>query len=210
MDAMISESGSRVTPNQRLHSSQILGKSILEDYNFQLTLRTAIGTTTSSSCSFDSLDEYDIFAVCAGSAVVVSHVNHELKITQRLFRARPYAQPLTEPPSTYSYISSPSTTLRSRLAPSMRGSGHNISSGLGGSTAESPAKGQASKRTKEVTCLSLSRCGKFLAVGEVSSSRLVLVLTNIQLTYKERKNTPNSDILSGFRRSIGCPLICAQ
>lgn len=170
MNASISASGPRLTPSSRSNLSQNFGKSAQEDSSFHLTLKTAIGTTTTSSSSFDSLAEFQVFAVCAGSAVVVSHVNRELNITQRLFRARPNIQSFNENSSVYTPTSSPSAALRSRLALSMRGSGYGTSSGGRNSKAELPSKGQVNKRTREATCLSLSPCGKYLAVGEVSSS----------------------------------------
>lgn len=170
MNTSISASGPRLTSSNRSHPSQNFGKSAQDDSNFQLTLKTAIGTTTSSSSSFDSHAGFQIFAVCAGSAVVVSHVNRELNITQRLFRAGPRAQPLNEISLAHTPTNSPTTTLRSRLALSMRGSGYGANSGLGNPMTESPSKGQVNKRTREATCLSLSPCGKYLAVGEVSSS----------------------------------------
>lgn len=168
MSGLSSLSGSRLTPNNRSHPSLNLGKSAQEDSSFQLTLKTAIGTTSSSSSSFSCLQGFDIFAVCAGSAVVVSRIDSKLKITQRLFRARPNAQPLNEPSPASNSTNSPSTIVRSRLALSMRGSGYGTNSGVGLSTAESPSKGQVHKRTREATCLSLSPCSRYLAVGEVS------------------------------------------
>lgn len=153
------------TPNNRSYPSPAAGRSLQEDLGCHLQLKTVIGTTTSSPNAFDSLPDIDAFAVCAGSAVIVARVDAHLNINQQLFRARPNARPVNETHSFYNSSTPPISSLRSRLASSLRDSGY----GAGSNHEESAGESQIYKRTREATCISMSPGGDLLAVGEVSS-----------------------------------------
>ena len=145
---------------------------VRQDDSFsQLCLNTVIGTTTSSPNAFDFNAANGTFAVCAGSAVVVSHVSPQLGRVQRVFRARFSTQPINDPVSFQSPFNTPS---RNRLASALRESSNGAIVHPGASTVESLDVGLVNKRAKETTCVSLSACGKLLAVGEVSSVLSIL------------------------------------
>lgn len=159
---------SALTPSNR-YPNQAAVRSFQEDVGCHLQLKTVIGTTTSSPNSFDSLPHINAFAICAGSAVIVARVDAQLNITQNLFRARPNARPVNETFSFYSSSTPPISSLRSRLASSLKESGYGAGHSYEDSGGESAGTSQICKRTREATCISLSPEGNLLAVGEVSS-----------------------------------------
>lgn len=170
---------SALTPNNRFHPTKATGRPSHDDHDYHLQLKTVIGTTTSSSSSFDCHPEIKTFVVCAGSAVIVAKVDAHLNITQQIFRARPNARPVNETPSFYNPSTPPVATLRNRLASSMKDSGYGAGYSFEESAADSPGTNQLTKRTREATCISLSSEGTLLAMGEVSSSRSNLCPTNL-------------------------------
>ena len=183
---------STLTPSNR-YPNQAAVRSFQEDVGCHLQLKTVIGTTTSSPNSFDSLLAINAFAVCAGSAVIVARVDAQLNITQHLFRARPNARPVNESFSFYS-STSPISSLRSRLASSLKESGYRVGHSYDDSGGESPGTSQICKRTREATCISLSPEGNLLAVGEVSSVRSNSCPINLWLTFVERKKPTDTHI----------------
>lgn len=150
---------------------QTAGKSIPEDSDLSLLLKTVIGTTTNSANAFDSVHESRSFAVCAGSVVVLCQLDEKLNVTQRVFRARPDVWPVNAVPSFYNSSAAQGVPdPRNRLASSPRDGGHGKAPGvftMGSSSAETAGRSKANKRTRDVTCVSLSPGGKLLAVGEV-------------------------------------------
>ncbi len=176
----------RLTPKNRLTPIQTPGKSTREDTGVRLSLKRVIGTTTGSANAFDSDHESHSFAVCAGSTVVLSQIDEDLNITQRFFRARPDVWPTSATCSFYSSPVAQSTSdSRSRSASSMKDGGHGQASGgitVGNYSVESPGRGKASKRTRDMTCVSLSPGAKLLAVGEVRR-RILLMLEGIFRTW---------------------------
>ena len=137
---------------------------------FALSLRSVLGTTTTSANGFDYLRSHSCFATCAGSAAVIHHVDEAYNITQKFFRAKPHGST-----GSLDFGATPSTPeARSRPA-AIRTS---IYGGLRGlpspSTPSDPAalqaKGSTRQKTRAATCVSLSRDGKLLAVGEVCYS----------------------------------------
>jgi hypothetical protein len=140
-----------------------------------LSLRQIIGTTTTSPNGFDCRSAGRCFAYTAGAAAVVVKVDEEYKTSQRFFRARPNAAPLSSAAGPFN-PSTPTQNIdnRNRLVSSIRDAGLGISPGGGGSPitewGDSPlSKTWSSKeRIKAATCVSFSPDGRHLAVGEVS------------------------------------------
>ena len=161
----------RLTPKNRLAPIQALGKSVREDTGLFLSLKTVIGTTTSSVNAFDSDHDSHSFALCAGSAVVLGQVDEKFNVTQRFFRARPDALPTNATPSFYNSPTAQGTLdSHNRSASSLRDRAHGQSLGdftTENYSTESPGRGKTNKRIRDVTCVSLSPGGKLLAVGEV-------------------------------------------
>ena len=162
----------RLTPKSRFHPiqtpTQTPTKISRDDSGLQLTLKNVIGTTTSSANAFDAVAEHHTFVCCAGPAAILSRVDEKLNITQRLFRARPNALPINATPSFYNPSTPPTTPGRSRQGSPLKEGIYGIGSAASLEySAETQGQSKASNRSKETTCVSLSRCGKFLAVGEV-------------------------------------------
>lgn len=138
----------------------------------RLSLKRVIGTTCSSAVGFDAFKSS--FAYIAGAAVVVVDVDGE-SYTQRFFRARPNALPIY--PAAQKSPSTPTSTPKANDS-------------RGRAPRESPRSGQdgnspggntwtSRERIKAATCLSLSRDGKYLAVGETGYAPRVLTF-NLQ------------------------------
>lgn len=162
----ISHGGLSLTPRSRFRTGQD-GLPIRGEADLHLSLRSVIGTTTSSSEAFDSVPDRNIFAYCAGPAAVVSHVDRNFDITQRLYRAKPSATAINSTPSFYNTQTPPSTPSKSRLGAALRdGFGLHSSADYG---SDSPGSTKVASWNREVTCISLSRSGKYLAVGEVQT-----------------------------------------
>ena len=147
---------------------------------FALSLQHVIGTTTSSPNGFDCLQSSKTFALCAGSAVVLTTLDHDDQCTQRFFRARPTAAAA----SSYNLPITPITPTKgpdhqNRKISSVKDGGLGVL--CSGTPYREPADSPGQKtwtareRIKAATCVSLSLDGKFLAVGEVGdNSRLSL------------------------------------
>ncbi|KAI9741190.1 MAG: hypothetical protein M1834_002903 [Cirrosporium novae-zelandiae] len=147
-----------------------------------LSLRRVIGTTTSSPCGFDSLPSERTFALCAGSAAILAHLDDNLEISQRFFRARPQTNPVNPTVSFYS-PSTPTGTPenRNRTVASLRDAGFGVSAtgspGADWGDNSSSKTWTARERVKSVTCVSLSPDGKYLAVGETGYNPRVLIFS---------------------------------
>lgn len=163
----IGRGGFALTPRSRYRTGQEGAVGRRDDDGWQLSLKSVIGTTTSSNNAFDCLPEHHVFAYCAGPAVILSHVDESFNVTQRLFRARPNTAPINASQSFYSPNTPPTTPIRSRHGSPLKES---IPGGLGaasGYTTGSPGGVKAATLNREATCISLSRGNRFLAVGEV-------------------------------------------
>ncbi len=172
MSAIGSAASRKLTPKNRFHPGQTASPSSTrpsrEESGLHLTLKNVIGTTTSSSNSFDTDPGNNSFVCCAGPAVILSEVDDHCDITQRLFRARESASAVNLTPSFYNPSTPPSTPSKSRQGSPLKDKSY----GLGPSSfyenaPDSPAHGRANTRSREATCVSLSTVGQFLAVGEV-------------------------------------------
>lgn len=142
-------------------------RGLSESLDFQLNLTRIIGTTTSSSCAFDCLPDLSCFAVCAGSAAIVNYVDPNSKITQKLFRVKGSAGYQTNGSSdSLVGTSTPEAKNRQRLLKSSIFNAKAVGSPSNDYGA-SPGKIAARQRTRSAACISLSRDGKLLALGEV-------------------------------------------
>lgn len=140
-----------------------------------LSLQHVLGTTTSSPNGFDCLRASRVFALCAGSAVVLTTLGDDDQVKQRFFRARPTAAAA----SSYN-VSVPPTTPTRGPDHQIRTIGSVKDGGLGAfysgtsfrDSGDSPGQKTwaARERIKAATCVSLSPDGKFLAVGEVGDT----------------------------------------
>lgn len=141
-------------------------------YESGLSLTRVIGTTVASPVAFDNLVSSSIFAYTAGAAAVVVKLDDDCNISQRFFRARPAAGTATLASNNTPTASTGSAggDGRSRAPGSFRESGvpFNPSTPEGlDSPKESRTRGRTKDSIKAATCISLSRDGKLLAVGEV-------------------------------------------
>jgi hypothetical protein len=140
-----------------------------ESCDLRLDLAKVIGTTTSSSTGFDCLSHSSAFALCAGSAAIVNHVDEDSKISQKIFRARPNGTSLQQGSSSGELSTGANTPEHRKAGKSLRSSIYtpravgSPSSEYGGS----PGKIAARQRTRAVTCVALSSDGKMIALGEV-------------------------------------------
>lgn len=163
---------SLLTPTSRFHAIQTPGfnpsKQAREYNSLQLNFNSVAGTTTDSVNAFDTAPERHAFAYCAGSAVVLSHVGEHLNITQRFFRARPHALSINETPSFYNPATPPSTPGKNRHGSPLKDRGCGImNNGLLDQPIDYSSQSRVNNRSRETSCVSLSREGILMAVGEV-------------------------------------------
>lgn len=170
-----------------------------------LSLEHVLGTTTSSPNGFDCLRASRIFALCAGSAVVLTTLGDNDQVKQRFFRARPTAAAT----SSYNVSVTPTTPTRGPDHPN-RPIGSVKDGGLGAFCSGAPYRDSgdspsqktwaARERIKAVTCVSLSPDGKFLAVGEVGNSSVQVYLF-VTLTATDWLQSTHPDLFGRVR----CP-----
>ncbi|KAG6360099.1 hypothetical protein INS49_011155 [Diaporthe citri] len=139
-----------------------------------LFLKRVIGTTCSSPTGFDSVDR--CFCYIAGGAVVVAGLDG----SQLFYRARPTAVPVfsvapVQHGSSGLYATPKANDARNRVAVAPRDPIHSSPSDRGDSPASKTWTSR--ERIKAATCVSLSRDGRFLAVGETGYSPRVLIFT---------------------------------
>lgn len=166
-----------LTPKQshlRTQASKTPSKTSREGSEIQLVLKKVLGSTTSSASGFDCNPSTASFAFCAGSTAVVAHVDAELNITQKFFRAQS-SSPRSQHISSHSDPSlAPQTPeLHVRLTGSLRRKTLGIRS-IGSPRVEpgvSPGRANIRQKTRAASCVSLSPDGRLLAVGEVNWSR---------------------------------------
>jgi hypothetical protein len=148
-------------------------------YESGLSLERIIGTTVSSPTAFDSLTSSRIFAYTAGAAAVVVNVDDTPEFSQRFFRARPTAVPLNTISTPSGAPSTPSNTAndgRNRSVANLRDAAVPYSpstphTNLEWGDSPSSKTWTSRERIKAATCLSISRDGRFLAVGEVGVAK---------------------------------------
>ena len=149
-------------------------------YESGLSLRRIIGTTVSSPTAFDSLATSRIFAYTAGAAACVITLPtgadcESTTYSQRFFRARPTAVPSpiivsTGAPSTPTTNDGRSRigNLRDTAVPYSPSTPH---TSLDWGESPTSKTWTSRERIKAATCLGISRDGRYLAVGEVRSTK---------------------------------------
>lgn len=184
-------------------------------YESGLSLKRIIGTTVSFPTAFDSLSSSRIFAYTAGAAAVVVNVDDESKYSQRFFRARPTAIPLNSVNTTSLAPSTPTNTAndgRNRTVASLRDSVVPYSpttphTSLEWGDSPSSKTWTSRERIKAATCLSISRDGRFLAVGEVKIENSLRAFTAPLLTVLQTGYSPRVLIFSLQDNSSDTPLV---
>ncbi|KAI9934927.1 hypothetical protein MW887_000548 [Aspergillus wentii] len=145
-----------------------------------LSLQTIIGTTTTSPNGFSSHQQSKSFALCAGSAAVLSELDDENNMRQRFFKARPSATSINPVTSFYSQSTPPATPdARARSLSNLRSTGnsHNNSPSSEVADTGSPRPWSSRERIKAVTSVSISPDGNFLAVGETGYNPRALIFS---------------------------------
>ncbi|KAG9249017.1 hypothetical protein BJ878DRAFT_485783 [Calycina marina] len=157
-------------------------------YEGGLSLRRIIGTTVSSPTAFDSISTSRQFAYCAGAAAVVVNMGDEADLegsayTQRFFRARPTAVASNTTGSSVGASSTPTANDgRSRIgnlkdaAIAYSPATPHTSLDQGGDST-SLKTWTSRERIKAATCLSMSKDGRYLAVGETGYAPRVLIFS---------------------------------
>lgn len=172
---LLSPWGLRLTPsNNSPYSKSPLVKSPTKAnrHEFSLALKKVIGTTAVSANAFDGVSSNNTFAFTAGAAAVLITVNEDHSISQKFYRARPAASPLipASPIHGPSTPTNPANESRHRAAAIRDSCGGSPFGSPAGDWGDSPGRGSwnTRERVKSATCVSLSKDGKYLAVGEVN------------------------------------------
>ena len=161
---------SRPTPRLKLRLLHNTVRPVQADGRMLLSLQTVIGTTTTCASAFDSESGHHCFVYCVGPAAVVSQVDEDLTITQRLFRAPPNALPMNETPSFYNPSTLTSSPGRGRHGSPLKALNWRSPHAAPLQYApDSPGTSKIQYRVKEAACVSLSRQCDYLAVGEVGN-----------------------------------------
>ncbi|KKK14226.1 hypothetical protein P175DRAFT_0440425 [Aspergillus ochraceoroseus IBT 24754] len=151
-------------------------------YQSTLSLKTVIGTTTTTPNGFSYHDQSRSFALCAGSAAVLADLDNDDNVNQRFFRARPSAASINPVTSFYNQ-STPPTTPDARpksfsgTKPIAYNGIYNGSPSTEIVEAPSPRAWSSRERVKAVTSVALSPNGRFLAVGETGYNPRVLIFS---------------------------------
>lgn len=160
--------GHRSAPRTRLNPPHSSSKHSQDDERVQLSLRTVIGTTTTSPNGFDYDTTQNRFAYCAGPAAIITEVQVDGAISQRIFRARINAAPINGISSFYNAATPPVTPTRRKTVSPIKDpasvQGINIHQEY---LPDSPSGIKNQYRTREATCVSLGKKSNLLAVGEV-------------------------------------------
>ena len=184
----------RITSNTAFPRTPKPEKKQRSLYESGLSLKRIIGTTVNSPTAFDSLSSSRSFAYVAGASAVVVNFSGDdkSKYTQRFFRARPTALPLNAINATSFGPSTPTNTPndgRNRAVAALRDSAVPYSpttphTSLDWGDSPSSKTWTSRERIKAATCVSMSRDGRFLAVGEVRKC-CAEVLWSITDRYKD-------------------------
>lgn len=136
--------------------------------NLRLSLNGVIGTTILAANAIDCLQDRGMIVTCCGQAAVVSHVDEHLNVTQRIFRAGLNSVAPNTSHSFYHPGTPPAIRDLAARQSIVRDAGSGISvSGHTDLVADSPGRIKANTRTRSASCLSVSRDGNLLALGEV-------------------------------------------
>ena len=147
----------------------------------QLELKTVIGTTATSANAFDINSELSLFVYCAGSAVVLSHVDEDHSISPRFLRARPDILPINPSQSFYNASTPSNSPSKIRHGSPFKAAAFATRDSI--PSEHTPDTGNhtwSTSRAREATCVAVSRSGNLVVVGEVGSPTInpsLLLLT---------------------------------
>ena len=164
-----------------------------------ISLQKVLGSTTLSPAGFDYCSGGSCFALCAGSAAVVSCVGENLEISQKIFRTDARVQ---LPGGTKSFSDSPKHNIVPEVRNHSPGSSRSTRNGRKSSLSASsdqetlPSKANIRGKTRVVSCVALSEDGRLLAVGEVRWS--TYALTFLSLILADWIQSTHIDILHGL------------
>jgi len=167
------------TSNARPTSLRTPSKNSLDDAG--LYLQQVIGTTSTSSNGIDYLESARSFAFLAGAGAVLATVDDDLKITQRFYRVKPSlsgGKPTTPFYDLPTSSGAPQSPRRTSVFPKREGpAGFPLVGPPAADLLDSPNHRVVNpkERTKAASCVSLSRNGKLLALGEVSKCKITAV-----------------------------------
>ena len=145
-------------------------------YQSNLCLRGVIGSTVTTPNGLSVHGPSRLFALCAGSTVVLAELDENSRIiNQRFLRARPSATSFYPAASYYVQFSSPvsSNTTRGRSLSFSKATANGNGNIFNASPAADSSEGVGSRhwsskeRVKAVKCVSISPNGRLLAFGEV-------------------------------------------
>lgn len=143
---------------------------------YALQLQRVIGTTTNSPNGLACCSETNSYAHCAGAVAVLSQLSKDGTTTHRYYKARPTVLPVNPPTSHYDGSPTPSKRRISSFTPRKRTDDY-TSSSMSRDWAEESGNQTwtARERVKSVSCVALSRDGRWLAVGESGYNPRVLL-----------------------------------
>ena len=146
-------------------------KTTQEVSEIRIELKKVLGCTSSSASGFDCDPAASRYAFCAGSTAVVAHIDDELRVNQKFFRApsnlsRSQHLSSSSDPSTAPQTPEPNyrkaTSLRRRTLGIRSTASPQIEPGV------SPGRANIRQKTRAASCVAFSPDGKYLAVGEVT------------------------------------------
>lgn len=148
-----------------------------------LQLQKVIGTTTNSPSGLSCCPSINSYAYCAGAVAVLAKVDAENAPAHRYYKARPTA-PSLNPPTSH-YENSPASTpskRRTSTFPLRKGQDEFSGSSFGREWLDESGghTWSARERIKAASCVSLSRDGRWLAVGETGYNPRVLLFSTAE------------------------------
>lgn len=166
----------RSTPKSRHSLLPGVNGNFPNEVQCDLSIITAIGSTTSNPSGFSCNSDSRRFALCSAAAILLYEISPEEEISHRIFRADPSASAGPIPRvkgnqlSSLAALDSPKRRQSSLRSTGINGSPRSPITSLSedSNANATPIKSKAISRNRIATCLALSPDGLFLAVGEVS------------------------------------------
>jgi WD40 repeat protein len=167
-----------------------------------LQLQKVIGTTTNSPSGLSCCPAINSYAYCAGAVAVLAKVDAENAPSHRYYKARPTA-PSLNPPTSH-YENSPASTpskRRTSTFPLRKGQDEYSGSSFGREWLDESGghTWSARERIKAASCVSLSRDGRWLAVGETGYNPRVLLFSTAEDSSSEIPTSIVCDHTYGVR-----------
>lgn len=148
-----------------------------------LQLQKVIGTTTNNPSGLSCCPAINSYAYCAGAVAVLAKVDSGNGPAHRYYKARPTA-PSVNPPTSH-YENSPASTpskRRTSTFPLRKGQDDHSGTTFGREWLDESGSStwSARERIKAASCVSLSRDGRWLAVGETGYNPRVLLFSTAE------------------------------